>query len=340
MNFYVIGIDYRAIQPEVRQTIGLRRSEIIEYCRTINLDQMSILFTCNRFEIYGIARDYLSVWQIANALRRKFPKLFSKAYEKFNNEMVRHTLRLACGLESPILGERQIVDQLNSWSEKYAFPLPLRLLWREVLAVAQEIRFRSGIEANKADIAEFVLSDLRERIGFQGQRKIAVIGTGKIAQLISEKRPSKTKLYFVSRKKHSRARRLARESNGWPVSYNDLSKIILSADAVISATASPHFILRKNHLTGIANRRNEILYLYDLAVPRDIDPYIGNIKNVFLQDIDDLDSFFRRHNESFRPYVLRAELLIEEMTGMIEEKVNEHTYQSGDAAELIGVEAG
>lgn len=341
MNFYVIGVDYRTIQPEIRQVICRQREKIDEHCQNINFGQAVVLFTCNRIEIYGVATDDFSVWKTAYSLREKFPGLFSKIYVKHNNnKTIRHALRLACGLESPILGEQQIVEQLESWIGSSLLPSPLRVLWLKILAAAKDIRFRSGIDVGKSDIAEFVLNDLKRRINFQKQKEIVVIGTGKIAQLISEKQIGKTKLYFVSRKRHSRARRLAGNSNGQAILFDDLEKRLLTADAVISATTSPHFVLKRRHLVRAVSQRKRALYLYDLAVPRDIDPGVVIIRNVFLQDLDSFGEIFRQHNKNFKPYTLEAEFLIEEAIRAIEEKIDEYAYQSRDAAELISVEAG
>jgi len=341
MNFYVIGIDYRTIQPEIRQGICRQREKIDEHCRNINFAQAAVVFTCNRIEIYGIASDVFSVWKIAYSLRQKFSDLFSKIYVKHSNEAtIRHALRLACGLESPILGEQQIVDQLKLWIKSNFLSFPLKALWLQILTAAENIRFRSGIDVGKSDIAEFVLGDLKRRIDFQKQKEIIVIGTGKITQLISEKQIGKTKLYFVSRKRHSRARRLARNSNGQAILLDDLEKKLLTADAIISATASPHFVLKRSHLIKVTSQRKRILYLYDLAVPPDIDPAVASIKNVFLQDLDSLDKLFKQHNQNFKPYALSAELLIEEAVRAIEDKIDEYAYQVRDAAQLISVEAG
>ncbi|MFC1708617.1 hypothetical protein ACFL2J_00960 [Candidatus Omnitrophota bacterium] len=340
MNFYVIGIDYRAIQPEIRQVICRRRNEIEEHCQNINLGQIAVLFTCNRIEIYGTASDDSSVWKIVYSLRKRFPELFSKIYVKnSSHKTIRHALRLACGLESPILGEQQIVDQLRLWVGSGLLPLLLRALWVQVLAVAEDIRFKSGINIGKSDVVEFVLSDLKKRINLQKQREVVVIGTGKIAQLVSEKQIGKTKLYFASRKRHSRSRRLARNSDGQAILLDDLGEKLLTADALISATSSPHLVLKRSHLVKAASQRKRILYLYDLAVPRDIDPGVANIKNVFLQDLDSLENVFKQHNQSFEPYALSAGFLIEETVRAIEEKIDAYAYQGRDAAELVSVEA-
>jgi glutamyl-tRNA reductase len=339
MSFYVIGIDHRTIREEIRKSIFGLRDEIIGYCQIIDTGAVAVFNTCNRIEVYGIAIDKFSAWKTLYSLRKEFPDLFLRAYVRVNSyETIKHVLRLACGLESPILGEKQIIDQLKAWVDKAILPLPLRVMWVHVLSAAEDIRLKSGIDLVTSDIVEFVLHDLKERIDFEEQKEIVVIGTGKLAQLLTQKILPNVKLFFASRKKHSRARQLAKSVEGEAILIEDLPERLLSADALISATSSPHYVLRKNHLFNVAPRRKKVIYLYDLAMPKDIEPGVANIKNVFLQDLNSLAYLFRQYNQSFKPFVIRAELLIEEYSENIREKVNAYAYQSRDAAEFIGIE--
>jgi len=328
MILYLTGIDYKRASLSFRESLYSRRRELTNFWRQ-TLGETASLFTCNRIELYSVAKDAFSSWKNINLFQAKFPEIFTKAYVKEgNSRVIQHALRLSCGLESQVVGEAEILKQLNSWRRQDSFPHLLRKIWGEVLAEATRIRFKSGLNDVKNNIAKIIFKDLDPK------REVVVIGTGKIAQLFAKHRPKGVSLYFASRKKHSRARQLARESQGRAVLLDELSDILLNADVVVSATASPHFILKRDISLDIIQRRDNPLYIYDLAVPRDIDPDIKNIPGIILKDLDDLEPLFRRHNQQLYLNVKRAQLLIDESVEIIKEKIDEYSNQGRDPAQL------
>ncbi|MBU4312634.1 MAG: hydroxymethylbilane synthase [Candidatus Omnitrophica bacterium] len=282
MILYLIGIDHKSATIQEREPLYRRRSEITDFWKGIGEDHVA-LFTCNRIELYGISEDIFSVSRAIGLFQERFPEFSEYSYVKEGrDEVIEHAFRLACGLESRIIGEKEILKQLDSWIKEDSFPLIWKNIWSEVLDRAKHIRASSGLDSVKNNIAKIVFKDL----GFK--KNIVIIGTGKIAQIFSENKPLGVNLYFVARKKHKKAKRLAKESGGSAVLLDDLGKLLLGADAVISATSSPHYVLRKEHFLDILQKRNRPLFLYDLAVPRDIEPGVGRIPGIFLQNLDDL----------------------------------------------------
>lgn len=324
MILYLIGIDYKVAPLAIRESIYKARKEILDFWQ-VKGEERSALFTCNRIELYGISENIFSAANTINLFRAKFPDLFERFYVKQGNtEVIEHALRLACGLESQIAGEEEITVQLNSWVRQKFFPWILRKVWSEVLTRAEDVRVKSGLKEARSNIATVIFNDLNK------QREIVIIGTGKIAFLLAENRPSWANLHFVARKKHKVAARLARQSGGRAVLLDELERLLLETDAVISATSSPHYILEKRHLLDVAEKRDRPLYVYDLAVPRDIEPDAGAIPGIFLKDLDDLDLIFKQHNQDLNSYIKKAELLILhhifEVAGQVKEKNHAYSY--------------
>ncbi|MFC1479955.1 hypothetical protein ACFL5Y_00710 [Candidatus Omnitrophota bacterium] len=339
MTFYLIGIDHKNAPLMVREETYRQRQDIYDFWQTA-AGEAAVLFTCNRVEVYGAARDVSSVKKTINLFRIRFPGLFDRAYvKKGNGEVIHHALRLASGLESLLLGEREIMEQLNSWISQDLFPVPLRKMWMKTLIQAQDIRNKSALDGYVHNIAELVLEDLSLRVGTKEKKKIVIIGTGKIARLFAEKYTPRMDLYFVSRKKHSKARRLAEKAGGTAVLMKDLSGVLSAADTVISATSSPHYVLRKHQLIPIIEKREKDLYIYDLAVPRDIEPDIKNIKGALVRNLDDLVPLFEKNNRNLFRHVQRAEFLIEEAMKILKEEGDIDAHPAWDAAQLAGVNA-
>lgn len=329
MIFYCLGIDHRRTKLEVREAASRRRNSIIHSWQSLN-QAAAALFTCNRAELYGSAKDLSSMARAINTVRRDFPIIFKDAYLKQGKlRVIRHALELASGLHSQILGERQIYQQLSSWLRRGQVSEPIKNIWVKVLRSAANIRDKSGIGSKGVNIADIVLADL----GSSQPKQVVVIGTGKVAELIADKRVPGVSLHFVSRKRESKAKQLARACGGRAIKFDNLFDTLTYADALISATASPHYILGKEKLLRVISKRSKPLYIYDLALPRDIEPEAGDIPGVSLQNLDDLRILFKKHNSGLRECIQKAE-------DLIEEKLYEVSDQSRDQAKSFSLEAG
>jgi len=339
MNFYLIGINYKTTSLISREQASQKRSVIENFCKSFFGGDVAALATCNRFEIYGTTHNPLEARIIYDGLRNEFPEIFERAYLKENTpQVVLHAMRLACGLESQIIGEAQIVKQLKVWIQRDCFPVSIKEMWEAVLDWALEIRPLSAIDIACKDIADFVLEDLEHSASSQGG-KILVIGTGKVAELISQKDLAGFEIYFAARKRHSRARKLAKNVGGQVVLFEDLPNVFGNADSVISATSSPHGILDKKDIAMLIRGSHRTHTIYDLAMPRDIDPEVGRMENVILINLDDFLPRIENYNDSMKPYVKRAEEFIKEAVTLILGSNNGYTYQSGDKTQFACVEA-
>ena len=255
MILYLIGINYKVAPLAIRESIYRTRKEIIDFWQDKEEERVA-LFTCNRIELYGVSENIFSAANTIELFREKFPDVFERSYVKQGNrEVIEHALRLSSGLESQIIAEKEILEQLNSWIKESSFPWIFKKIWKEILTRTEDIRSKSGLKYVNNNVARIIFRHL------SNHKEIALVGTGKIAQVFSENKPDGVSLHFVARKKHKRAARLARRSGGRALLLDDLPGLLLSVDAVISATKSPHYILKKEYLSNIVQRRKKLLYI-------------------------------------------------------------------------------
>ncbi|MGB2599267.1 MAG: hypothetical protein WBB86_05605 [Candidatus Omnitrophota bacterium] len=334
MNFFYLGIDHKRASLDKREEAYRQRGEINFFCRH-SLADAAVLFTCNRVEIYGAADNKLSASREISLLRERFPGLFGAAYVKDNTiGTLRHALRLASGLQSQLVGESEILKQLSSWLIRELGSSHLGSFWGEVISAAEWIRARSGLDRDSSNIADIILDDLGAK------KRIVVIGTGKIAALFAKSKIKGVEVIFVSRKKHKRARRLAKKTGGAAALMNDLQNVVLEADALISATSSPHYVIGRDQILEIMRKRQKDLHVFDLAVPRDIEPGARSVPGVVANDLDDLTANFDKQNIRLLPRIKKAELLIEWKIKMFQKELWKDAFKSWYKTQPAGIKAG
>lgn len=313
MNLYLIGIDHKRADLDIREGLCGRLQGIAGFWSAHPSQEARVLATCNRIEVYGVAKDAEDFDAHAELFYSGYGQFRDNGYAIYGKENVlRHALRLVLGLESQLKGEREILQQLDAWRLQRDFPQALGRLWDRAIARGDEIRLASGLDGSNYSIADAVLDELSEKLDKGRRFNIVIIGTGKIAGLFAGMAKRDINLWFVANKNHLRARRLAEISNGKVLTFRELPDILSDADAVISATKSPHTVLKAKDVSAIADSRRKPLYMYDLAVPRDIDPEAGRIDGVVIKDLDDMAENFTRHNETLSKEINLAEYLIKE----------------------------
>ena len=321
MGFYLVGIDYQSANLTKREKIDAMRCQISACWREFSTEA-ALLSTCNRFELYGITSGLV-----------KFPPIEAGWYFIEGKVAVfAHALRVAVGLQSQLKGELQILEQINSWYNK--IPLVLAGLWHQAYSDAMIIRRESGLNGQD-NLATLILDDMKKKLVWPNELKIAIIGTGKIAGLLAKHRPLNARLVFAAHKNKLAADSLAKLANGKSVFLKELPEVLAEADFLVSATASPHFILKAEALKEIAARRKKSLYIYDLAIPRDIEPSAGGIEGIILKNLDDLCFVFKEHNDRIKNKLSLAEYLVEEKV-----KEYERNLKNGCPAQPVILKAG
>ncbi len=336
MIFYLIGVDYKTADITRRENACNKRNKIA--CLWKSFAQCSeFFFTCNRAELYGIFKDEKAYLDASKCLAGKFPEVFrNSCYKKSGPKAIKHLLELACGLHSQILGEKEIIKQLNTWLGKISYS-PIKLTGIETLTAAQQIRNQLGISGYEKNISDIVFQDIVKKTGVKTEKNILIIGTGSVAKLFAANKSLGLKINFISHKRNKKARGLAQKVNGGAFLLKDLEKALLNCDILISATSSPKVIIESKRLEKALKGREKDLYVYDLALPRDIDPKVKKIKGIYLMNLDDLEEEFKQHNKNLIIYKGLAKVLIKQRIKPIKEYVNECNYKNRSKDKLIGV---
>lgn len=298
MHFYLIGIDYKKATVDVRDHIHQQTKYIQDFWNKLAVYSSAILVTCNRIEIYGVSQKASESQEMANVFFKVFPCFRKYGYFKQSSQAVlNHALRLATGLESQIKGEQQILLQLKNWHKNDIVSSPIKKLWGNVIVLADKIREESNLDKFQSNIAKLLYAYTDK--SFNNSRyQVLVIGTGKIAELLAKYKSSNVEIVFIAHKNYLKACSLAKESKGKAFFFNDLAYLINEVDVVICATKSQHFVLKKAELENILYKNRRKITIYDLSVPRDVEPQIGNISNVYLQNLNELNDIFAEHNNS------------------------------------------
>ena len=304
MILYLIGTDHKKASLDTRESLYRGRAALCEYWETAHAGKASVLITCNRIEVYGIAASIGAAEQLISGFKRRFKRGFENSYIYYSDAVLQHAMRLACGHESQLRGEYQIMQQLRHWIKQDGYPAPLRLIWDEILDAAEAFRADVGTGPDSVNIADLVFEDMQRHITITDSTRILVIGTGKAASLIAGKRPSLGQLTFVAGKNYAKAEHLARLTNGAALKPRELSSGLIDADAVICVTTSPHHVLKAEHLDAVRQRSKGKLYIYDLAMPRDVAPQVKGLEWVVLKDTD---SLIEKYNAQNSNHVIGAE---------------------------------
>jgi glutamyl-tRNA reductase len=333
MNVFVAGLSYKTTPVEVREQLAVQRSQLsCRGCRLKlrgNLTEVVLLSTCNRVEIYGVTpRVNGNVHELFRELTGSDFDFSPHLYVKQGAEAVNHLFSVASGLDSMVLGETEITGQVKhaylSAQQTRLTGRTLNRVFQAALQTAKEIRTKTAIGRGATSVGS-VAVELAERIFDRdlSEKVVMIIGAGKMGEACVRhlaKRGARTVL--VSNRSLERAQNLAAEFGGRAISFDECRQALAVADIVVSSTGSPHTILHREDVAAILPaRRNRPLFLVDIAVPRDIDPAVQQLNNVFLYDIDDLETIVRENTRHRQQELAQCQTIIANRTAAAMAKI-------------------
>ncbi len=321
----MIGLNHRTAPLEIREKISFPEEGLVRCLETLqdlsSLTEGLILSTCNRVEIYAATRDpERGVEEIKGFLAQQHHlhllEFESTLYALQGEEVVRHIFRVASSLDSMVVGEPQILGQLKeayrtARTTRTTGTLLNRLLHR-AFSVAKRVRTETSI-GDRAVSVSFVAVELAKKIfGHLEGREVLIIGAGEMCELAAQHLVrGGVKGVTVTNRTWERAMGLAEKFNGEAIPFAEFPNSLLRVDIVISSTSSPDYILRKKEVSKtIRERKNRPLFFIDIAVPRDIDPQVNSIDNVYLYDIDDLQEVAETNIKGRQQEAQRAEEIV------------------------------
>ena len=321
-----VGLDHTTAGIELRERVAFTGADMPSALARLAgqaggpLEQAAILSTCNRVELYGIARSRLELDELAELLaqhHRLDPcELMGALYVHRGEEVPHHLAATAAGMHSVVLGETQIQGQVraalqHALSAGTAGP-ELRRLFESAIAAGRRVRSRTRLGRGVASVPHASVELALRRLGTLAGSTVLLIGTGQVAELAAGQLSKRGvgQLLVLSRDA-ARAERLAARHGGHAVTPDRLGEALARADLVISATGAPAAVVRPDDLAG---RGAAPLLLIDLALPRDIDAAVARLAGVQVCTLDDLQGLVdgtlqqRRAELPAAHAVLRAEV--------------------------------
>jgi glutamyl-tRNA reductase len=277
-----------------------------------------ILSTCNRLEVYALADSSDLVDFLSAQADLSCSELLPYTYTYHNEEAIKHLFKTAAGLDSMIIGEFEILGQVRRALEEaektYPLSLPLLNLFRQAVQVGRRVRSETGISRNALSVSS-VAVDLATRIvGNIDHSRVLVIGAGEAGRLAAKAvRERGSPQITVASRSEERALALAAMLGGRSIPMNNLKYELSASDIVISCTGAPHTILKAPIVEeAMSARPKRPLVIIDIAVPKDVEPEVKQIGNVFLYDVDDLTHISELNTQQRQSEVAHAMEIVDE----------------------------
>jgi glutamyl-tRNA reductase len=330
MHLSVVGLSHKTAPVEYRERLAVGPEKLEEALTAIlempEVLEAVILSTCNRTEFYVCTTDEEEGRAAMGAFLADFfgvdPEgLASHLYWHEGTEMVRHLYRVVSSLDSMILGEAQILGQVKeAFAGAFDFgatSTAFNKLFRSSIEVGKRVRTETDIGASAVSISFAAVELARKIFGSIEGRTVLIVGAGKMSELTAKNLVGcGVKSVLVTNRTYQKAEQLAEKFQGRAVPWEDFRERLKEADIVISSTAATHFVIDREMVSRAMHaRRNRPIFMIDIAVPRDIDPAVGELYNIFLYDVDDLQSVVQANLAEREREAAKCESMIEHEVG-------------------------
>jgi len=288
-----------------------------------NVDECVLLQTCNRVEFYLVSKEGEKVAKNAkDFLAKRAGELVDDVYSAIeyalDGDALRHILRLASGLESMVIGEDQILNQvweayLDAASAKTA-GIVLKHLFMRAVSVGRRVRKETGINKGAVSIGSAAVELAESLLGKLDEKKILVMGAGEMGTLVAKALARRClKPIFIANRTYERAVKLAEELSGRAVRFDKLEKVLSDADVVICSTSAPHYLLTKSTISKVMAQRQNTndLIIIDISNPRNVEKAAQEVEKVKLYDIDDLQLIAEKNKQKRQKSIEQASEIIE-----------------------------
>jgi glutamyl-tRNA reductase len=319
----VFGVDHHRAPVAVRERLAVADNDVaplLERLRGLpGVTEAAVLSTCNRMELYlAGAPDGEQVLASLAAWRGIDPaQLAAVRVWRQGADCATHLFRVVSGLESLVLGEDQIQRQLKDAYERAracsATGTQLNLLFQRALAVGKEVRTDTGIGRHKLSVASVAVDLARHILGDLGKTRLLMVGAGEMAELVlTYLMTGGVRGFTVVNRNRARADALAAQHPGQVQvrDWSELGQALAEADLVLTSTAAPHAVVTADLVRPAMRRRRSPLVLIDVAVPRDVEPVVSEISEVYLYNIDHLEQVVAGHRDQRSGEVAAAEAMI------------------------------
>lgn len=325
MSVIVVGLNHRTVPVALLERMTVPQHVLPKVLHDLaareHLLEVAVLSTCNRTEIYargtrfhaavGDVRDFLAAYSGAA------PDEFDEhLYTYFDDAAVGHLFAVAAGLDSMIVGESEILGQVRqAWEaaeREGAARQQLHRLFRHAIETGKRVRTETGIGRHPVSIPSAAVTVAAEHLGTLDHAKVLVIGAGRMGTgLASTLRSRGVEQVWIANRTIGRAEELARQVGGSAIPLTEVADTIVDADVVLTSTASSEVLVERATIEMVmACRNGRPLLVVDVALPRDVDPGVGEVNDVTLLDLDDLKGYAQRSAERRRAEIGRAREIV------------------------------
>ncbi len=325
-NIVIIGVNHKTAPVEVREKLAFSDDCGVPLATLMQIDgckECCFLSTCNRVEVIFIAQDPESAAKAVRGFLFSNTDLSDAETQKYSYhhqgaDAVDHLFKVAASLDSMIVGEPQILGQLKQAykeaMENKTTGVVLNRLLHKSFSVAKRIRTETNIGGSAVSISYAAVQLAKKIFGALTGKSVLLVGAGEMAELAAEHLIAQgVAEVVVANRTLERAANLARRFNGTAVGLTELNEQLTEVDIIISSTGATDLILTKDDVKPVMRqRRNRPLFLIDIAVPRDLDPKINDLDNIYLYDIDDLKSVVEVNKAERDKEASRAERIVVE----------------------------
>jgi glutamyl-tRNA reductase len=320
MHLVAAGLSFRSAPVSVRERAAVPESEANRLLRYLvghcGLRGAAVLSTCNRTEFYVVENDTEAADAVWSALSARLgDDATPLGYVRRDRDAVRHLMRVTAGLDAMVLGEAQIQGQVrDAWelSRTRSGPV-LNRLFQTSLSVAGRVRTETAIGRGSASVSSAAVQLAKKIFGTLAGRRAMILGAGQMAELALECLIDEgVRAALVANRTFERAEALARRHGATALRYDDCWDDLATVDLLLCSTSAPHAVVHPQHITPhLAARGGRPLCILDIALPRDVDPAVARLDNVFLYDLDDLRAVVAANIEQRRAQLPSAEQLID-----------------------------
>ena len=324
MTFLAVGINYNTAPVSVRERLSfstdILESSLKELLRFEDIEEAAILSTCNRTELYcssTLNNEQTLINWVAETKQINIDDFAPYLYFHTDRSVCRHIFRVACGLDSMVLGEPQILGQMKTAYQAAfdagALGKNLGKLFQHTFTAAKKVRTDTAIGSSPVSVAFAAVQLAQQIFDKLSEQTALLIGAGETIELAARHFSQQgIGRIIIANRTYDKAHALATQFNGYAISLSELPNHLAEADIVISSTASQFPILGKGRIeSALKKRKHKPMFMVDLAVPRDIEAEVDQLRDVYLYTVDDLQNTIDQNMNSRRLAAAQAEEIID-----------------------------
>lgn len=323
MGLIALGINHKTASVNLREKVAFLPESLPQAlqaaCAITGVSELAILSTCNRTEFYGLGDGQVILQWLSQQRQLSLQELNTSIYQYHDKDALRHLMRVASGLDSMVLGEPQIFGQVKvayqHAQQAGTMGQHLDRVFQQTFAAVKRVRTETAIGANPVSIGFAAVQLAKQIFSDFEQAQALLVGAGEMISLVAKHlKEQGVRHITIANRSLERAEHLAAELGGAKtVLLSDLAEVLHHADIVISCTGSQLPIIGKGMVErALKKRRYQPMFMVDIAVPRDIEPEVDELDDVYLYTVDDLESSIEENRRARQQAAQQAEKLIEE----------------------------